>query len=243
MAGLTYKPWRRRAVRRICASSLPPSKNSWYDAGVLQHVATWVQQFIADAGYVGLFVMIFLESTLVPIPSLLVMPFAGFMAAQGHFSLPVILVINSAGAVAGSAFSYWVGMRGGTRLLETYGKYFFIKPADIARTEAFFAKHGVWTILIARFMPVIRHLISIPAGVARMRLSIFVTQTFIGATIWGGGLMIVGYVLGSRWQEVAMIAKKFDLAIAISTVLVIVAVAVRFYLKRRKAALAATKPA
>lgn len=209
---------------------------------MLQHVATWVQQFIADAGYAGLFVMIFLESTLVPIPSLLVMPFAGFMAAQGHFSLPAILAINSAGAVSGSLFSYWVGMRGGTRLLETYGKYFFIKPADISRTEAFFAKHGVWTILIARFMPVIRHIISIPAGVARMRLATFVTQTFLGATIWGGGLMIVGYVLGSRWQEVAMIAKKFDLAIAIATVLVIVAVAVRFYLKRRKAALAAAAP-
>lgn len=207
-----------------------------YDQSVVEQVAASVQEFISGVGYPGLFVLIFLESTLVPIPSMLVMPFAGFLAAQGTFSLPAVLLVNALGALTGSLFSYWLGLRGGTLLLERYGKYFFIKPADIARTAQFFARYGAWAILIARFMPVIRHIISIPAGVARMRVSTFAVQTVVGASLWGGGLIVVGYVLGSRWREVIAVAKKFDLAVAVTIALLLVAFVARFYLKRRRAA-------
>jgi membrane protein DedA with SNARE-associated domain len=206
---------------------------------VLDSIAHFVQDLIRDIGYPGLFLLIVLESTLVPIPSLLVMPFAGFMAARGDFSLPVILAINSAAALTGSGISYWIGAAGGKPLLLKYGKYVLVRPADIEKTEAWFARHGGATIFIARFVPVVRHLISLPAGIARMRLPTFLLQTFLGASIWGGGLMIVGYELGARWEGVMKVAKKFDLAIAVAVVIGLIAAATVFILRRRRARAAA----
>jgi membrane protein DedA with SNARE-associated domain len=201
---------------------------------VLQDFAQAVQGLVRDLGYPGLFILIVLESTMVPIPSLLVMPFAGFMASQGDFSLPVILIINSTAALLGSALSYWLGAAGGKPLLLKYGKYVFVRPKDLEKTEEYFARHGKWTVLIARFLPVVRHIISIPAGIARMPLIPFFTQTFIGSTLWGGGLMIVGYELGSRWESIAAKAKRVDLVIAAMIVLVLLAVGIRFVMRRRR---------
>jgi membrane protein DedA with SNARE-associated domain len=207
---------------------------------MLADFAKWVQGLIADLGYPGLFILIVLESTMVPIPSLLVMPFAGFLAAQGHFALPVILVINSTAALTGSGLSYWMGAAGGKPLLLKYGKYVLVRPKDLEKTEVYFAQHGTWTILIGRFLPVVRHIISIPAGIARMPLVPFFTQTFVGSTIWGGGLMVVGYVLGARWEGIAAKAKRVDLVIAGLIVLGIVGLGLRFYLRRRKERAATT---
>jgi membrane protein DedA with SNARE-associated domain len=202
---------------------------------VLDSVATWIQQFITDVGYGGLFLMIVLESTMVPIPSLLVMPFAGYMAFKGVYSLPVILAINGAGALTGSLLSYWLGAAGGKPLLLKYGKYVFVRPADLEKTEAFFHKYGAWTVFIARFVPVARHLISVPAGVARMPLPRFLLQTFLGAMMWGGGLMVMGYVLADRWHDIAVKAKRVDLVIAVLIVLTAAVVVFRWIRKRRAA--------
>jgi membrane protein DedA with SNARE-associated domain len=201
---------------------------------VLQDFAHAVQNLVVSLGYPGLFLLIVLESTMVPIPSLLVMPFAGYLAAQGEFSLPVILIINSLGALTGSLLSYWLGAAGGKPILLRYGKYLFIRAKDLEKTEEYFARHGGKTIFIGRFLPVVRHLISIPAGIARMPLPKFLTLTFLGASIWGGGLMVLGYQLGSNWESIAAKAKRVDLLIAGVIVLVILAVAVRFVLRRRR---------
>lgn len=211
---------------------------------MLEELARIVKQIVLDLGYPGLFVLIVLESTMVPVPSLLVMPFAGFLASQGDFSLPAILAINSAGAVTGSSLSYWLGAAGGKPLLLRYGKYVFVRARDIEKTEQYFARHGGKTIFIGRFLPVVRHLISIPAGIARMPLPSFLTLTFLGATLWGGGLMILGYELGSRWESVANKLKRVDLVIAAGVVLVILAIAIRFMLRRRRerAAVAQNNP-
>lgn len=201
---------------------------------MLQDFAHAVQDLVLRLGYPGLFLLIVLESTMVPIPSLLVMPFAGYLASQGELSLTAILVLNSAGALTGSSLSYWLGAAGGKPLLLRYGKYLFIRPKDIAKTEEYFARHGGKTIFIGRFLPVVRHLISIPAGIARMPLPQFLTLTFFGATIWGGGLMVLGYQLGSNWESIAAKAKRVDLVIAGVIVLAILAVVVRFVLRRRR---------
>lgn len=201
---------------------------------MLSDIAHAVQQLVVDLGYPGLFLLIVLESTMVPIPSLLVMPFAGFLASRGDFSLPVILVINSVAALTGSLFSYWLGAAGGKPLLMRYGKYVFVRPKDIEKTEEYFAKHGGKTIFIGRFLPVVRHLISIPAGIARMPLVPFSALTVAGASMWGGGLMVLGYWLRENWEPVVTKAKRFDLVIALGIVVVIAAVAVRFYLRRKR---------
>ena len=201
---------------------------------MLHQVSEAAQWLILTIGYPGLFLLIVLESTMVPVPSLLVMPFAGYLAFKGDFSLPLILAINSAGALTGSGLSYWLGAAGGKPLLERYGKYVFVRRKDLDRTEAYFAQHGGKTIFIGRFLPVVRHLISIPAGIARMPLAPFLTLTFLGASIWGGGLMVLGYVLGERAMAVAAEAKRYDLVIAGVVVLAIVAVAIRFVVRRRR---------
>lgn len=198
-------------------------------------IAHALQDLIVDLGYWGLFFLIVLESTAVPVPSLLVMPFAGFLASQGHFSLLGILAVNSAGAMVGSSLSYWFGLAGGKRLLMRYGRWILIRPEDIARTELYFEKYGARTIFIARFLPVVRHIISIPAGIARMNLAKFLPLTFAGATLWGGGLMILGHQLGANWEGVVRTWKKFDLLFALVVLSLLVFFAVRFLRKRRQA--------
>jgi membrane protein DedA with SNARE-associated domain len=204
-------------------------------------IAHTIQELIVDLGYWGLFLLIVLESTAVPVPSLLVMPFAGYLASRGYFSLPAILAINSAGALVGSGLSYWFGAAGGKPLLLKYGRWILVKPADIERTEQFFARFGARTIFIARFVPVVRHIISIPAGIARMRLTTFFGLTFAGATLWGGGLMVLGYQLGANWETVVKTWKKIDLFVAAVIVISIVYLAVRF-VRRRRALTHATEP-
>lgn len=200
----------------------------------MQEVAKFFQHVIETLGYPGIFLLVVLESTLVPVPSTLVFPFAGFLAAKGLFSLPVVLVLNSAGALVGSAVSYWIGAAGGKPLLVKYGKYLLIRQKDIEKTENWFATHGKATILIARFVPVVRHIISLPAGIARMRLVPFFVQTFIGATLWGGFLILLGYYMGEHWDTVATKIKRFDLVIGGAIVVAVLVFAVRFFVKRRR---------
>ena len=201
---------------------------------MLDSFAKFVQDVVLQLGYPGLFLLITLESTLVPIPSELVMPFAGFMASRGEFSLPVILVINSVAALLGSGLCYGIGVVGGKPFLERYGKYFLVRKHDIEKTERFFAKHGQKTILIGRFLPVIRHVISVPAGIARMPLPGFFLQTFIGSTIWGGVLILLGYYVGSNWETFATKLKHVDLLIGGILVVGLVALAIRFVVRRRR---------
>ena len=201
---------------------------------MLEQFATWVKDVIQAMGYPGVFLLITLESTLVPIPSELVMPLAGAMASRGDFSLPLVLVINSVAALVGSTICYYIGAKGGKPFLERYGKFFLLRKHDLEKTERVFAKHGKWVILIGRFLPVVRHVISIPAGIARMPLRTFWLQTFIGSTIWGGFLIILGYQLGENWEAVAGKLKRMDLVIGAVIVVALLAVATRFVLRRRR---------
>lgn len=200
----------------------------------MQEVAKFFQDVVASLGYPGLFILVVLESTLVPVPSTLVFPFAGFLAAKGIFSLPVVLVLNSVGALVGSGIGYWMGAAGGKPLLVKYGKYVLIRQKDIEKTETWFSKHGKATILIARFVPVVRHIISLPAGIARMKLVPFFVQTFIGASLWGGFLIVLGYYMGEHWDTVANKIKRFDLVIGGAIVIAVLVVAIRFFVKRRR---------
>jgi len=198
----------------------------------MEAIALHIQSFVASAGYPGLFLLVLIESTVVPVPSELVLPFAGDLAAQGLMSLPLVFVMNSVGALVGSGLSYWFGAAGGKPLLLKYGKYVMVRPADIARTEAFFGRRGNATVLIARFVPVVRHIISIPAGVARMPLVPFFVQTFIGSTLWGGTLILIGYELD--WKPIATTLKKVDLFIGVGIIVVVMVMAARFVLRRRR---------
>jgi membrane protein DedA with SNARE-associated domain len=199
----------------------------------VKQIIEFIQHIVSSMGYPGLFALIMLESTLIPIPSELVMPFAGYLAHTGEFSLPVILVINSVAALVGSGLCYWIGKAGGKPLLVKYGKFIGVRKKDIEKTEAYFARHGKATILVSRFLPVIRHIISIPAGIARMPLPAFFLQTFIGATIWGTVLILIGYELGN-WAVIAEKLKHVDLLVGLGIVALLLALGIRFVLRRRR---------
>lgn len=202
-----------------------------------------LQDFIGNIGYLGLFILMVLESTFVPVPSVLVMPFAGFMASAAYhgphpMTLPMVIAMNSLGAIVGSYAFYWFGRKGGKPILLKVGKWFLVKPADIDKTEVYFQKPGRYTVLIARFIPVVRHFISFVAGLGHMRMGPFMLQTFVGATVWGGFLATVGYMLGENWESFVTTFKKFDLVIAGAILLTAVVLYLRWR-KKRKAAQAA----
>lgn len=159
---------------------------------------TW---FINQCGYVGVFLLMTLESMVAPIPSELVMPFAGFLIFTGHFSVAMVMVASTLGSIVGSLLSYGMGMLGKPVVLR-YGRYLLLNPHHLEWTEEFFLRHGGKTIFISRFIPVVRHLISIPAGLARMPLIPFILYTAVGATLWNGFLTYLGFRLKQNWPVI-----------------------------------------
>jgi membrane protein DedA with SNARE-associated domain len=159
---------------------------------------TW---FINQCGYVGVFLLMTLESMVAPIPSELVMPFAGFLIFTGHFSVAPVMVVSTLGSIVGSLLSYGMGMLGKPVVLR-YGRYLLLNPHHLEWTEEFFLRHGGKTIFLSRFIPVVRHLISIPAGLARMPLIPFILYTAVGATLWNGFLTYLGFRLKQNWPVI-----------------------------------------
>jgi membrane protein DedA with SNARE-associated domain len=142
------------------------------------------------------------ESMLLPVPSEAVMPFAGFLAAQGRFSLPLVLLAALLGSLVGSLVSYALGAWGIEPALERWGKYLFVKKEHLAASHRWFERRGALAVFFARFVPGVRHVVSIPAGTARMPLGPFLLATALGAGAWNAVLAIAGYELGSRWADV-----------------------------------------
>ena len=156
---------------------------------------TW---FINQCSYLGVFLLMTLESMVAPIPSELVMPFAGFLIFTGQFGVVPVMVASTLGSIVGSLLSYGMGMLGKPVVLR-YGRYLLLNVHHLDWTEQFFSRHGGKTIFISRFIPVVRHLISIPAGLARMPLIPFILYTAVGATLWNGFLTYLGFRLKQNW--------------------------------------------
>ncbi|MBU2523343.1 MAG: DedA family protein [Nanoarchaeota archaeon] len=172
-----------------------------------------ITAFISSVGYWGMFFLMALESTMFPLPSELVMPFAGFLVANGTFEFWTALIVSTIGCLAGSLFSYYLGYYGGIPFVRKFGRYFLINEHHLKKSEEWFAKRGDITILIGRFIPGIRHVISIPAGVGRMNLFEFSMFTIIGAGIWNAILLWLGYILEKNWQLVYHYTEYIDMFI------------------------------
>jgi membrane protein DedA with SNARE-associated domain len=178
-------------------------------------IAKFAIWLISTVGYLGLFVLMILESMFIPIPSELVMPFAGFLAGQGKLSLILVIVVSSIGSIVGSLISYYIGMIGGNVFVLKLGKYFLLDEEDLKKTEKWFAKKGESTILIGRLIPVVRHLISIPAGIGKMHLGKFCAYTLAGATLWNSFLAILGYILAENWNLVRQYSEPLSIIAAV----------------------------
>ena len=148
----------------------------------------WVQH----GGYWGIILLMAMESSIVPVPSEIVIPPAAFLAAQGHLSLAGVVLAGTFGSYLGSALSYWVSLLVGRPVIARYGKYFMLGEAKIARAETWLERYEAGGIFFARLLPVIRHLISIPAGILRMNFGVFSVMTVLGAGLWCSVLAFLG---------------------------------------------------
>ena len=161
-------------------------------------LASWME-FVLAWGYVGVFVMMVFESTAVPIPAEVVIPPAAFWAAQGRFNIAGIVVAATIGSWVGSATSYWIAWKLGRPLVERYGRYVLMSPPKIAAADRWFDAYGTGGIFVARLLPGIRHVISIPAGLFRMNFRLFSLMTVLGAGLFNGALAWFGMkVLGDQ---------------------------------------------
>jgi membrane protein DedA with SNARE-associated domain len=188
--------------------------------GLTESLCYYNTMFINQCSYLGVFVLMALESMIAPIPSELVMPFAGFLIFTGHFNPLAVMVASSLGSIVGSLLSYGMGMLGEPVVLR-YGRYLLLNPHHLEWTKNFFARHGGKTIFISRFIPVVRHLISIPAGMARMRLLPFIIYTLVGATLWNGFLTYLGVRLKENWRLIQKYTHILDVLVILALVAVV----------------------
>lgn len=183
---------------------------------ITEHITELAVQILDKAGYTGAAVLMALESMIAPVPSEAVMPFVGFQVADGKWNLGLAIFATSLGSLVGSLLSYWLGLYGGKPLVLKVGKYLLLNRHDLEMTERFFQKkQGLWTVFAARFVPVIRHFISIPAGIGRMPLGPFLAVSIVGATLWNTFLLVCGMKLREHWTVIQTYSHQVDIAIVV----------------------------
>ncbi|HZV11632.1 MAG TPA: DedA family protein [Candidatus Kapabacteria bacterium] len=174
---------------------------------------------IHQGGYAGIFILMTMESMVFPVPSELIMPFAGFLILSKEFSIAGVLAASSIGSISGSVISYYIGSKGGRPAVLKVGKYLLLDESHLDQTERFFSKYGEKAIFFARFIPVVRHLISIPAGIGKMDLTKFIIYTVAGATLWNMILAFAGIQLGERWELIHQYSRILDIIIVCAAVI------------------------
>lgn len=194
-------------------------------------IAAWVEQYVAHLGYVEIFFLMAMESSLVPLPSELVMIPAGYLSAQGVLNPWLAALVGGAGSVFGASINYAIGRYAGRAFLLRYGRYLLIDERKYHEAEKLFLRNALWATFICRFIPVIRHLISLPPGVFGMRLLPFLTVTMLGATLWCGVLIVIGHHFG---ESVANVMRHWSNEIGVVACLLVGAFVLRFLLKKPK---------
>ena len=202
---------------------------------ITERISEIAVKILDTTGYAGAGFLMCLESMIAPVPSEAVMPFVGFQVADGRWNFAAAVAVTSLGSIVGSLLSYWMGYYGGKPVVLKIGKYLLLNQRDLERTEQFFhRKQGIWTVFVSRFIPVVRHFISIPAGMGKMRLWPFLGVTLIGATLWNTFLLICGMKLREHWTVVQKYSHQVDIVV-LAAIVIVVAYFVRKRLRERKA--------
>jgi membrane protein DedA with SNARE-associated domain len=186
---------------------------------VITTLASWVVAVISATGYLGVVFLMAIESACIPLPSEIIMPFAGYLVSIGKANLLWVATAGALGCNIGSTVAYYVAAMGGRPVLERYGKYVLISRADLQRTDRFFERYGSATVFFGRLLPIVRTFIAFPAGLARMPMLKFQVYTFLGSWPWCLALAYVGFVLGARWDSDPTLRKlfhDFDAVIAVA---------------------------
>ncbi|MHB1942661.1 MAG: DedA family protein [Acidiferrobacteraceae bacterium] len=196
---------------------------------MIESLGTALLAIIGRWGYVGLALLMTLESACIPLPSEIIMPFAGYLVFTGAMSITGATLAGTVGCVVGSLIAYAIGAGGGRAWLERHGRYLLIRRADLDWADRWFARHGDATVFVGRLLPVVRTFIALPAGVSHMNHMRFVLYTAAGSVLWCLGLVLIGARLGPRWQSLAPYFHRFDLLIAALGVL-----SVALYVRRHR---------
>jgi membrane protein DedA with SNARE-associated domain len=166
----------------------------------------WIFTFMEEFGYIGIMAIIALENLFPPIPSELVLPFGGFMTTRTLLTVPGVIIASTVGSVLGAVILYWVGRLVNVSRLESFvgrwGHILRVKKRDIRTAEGWFLRYGNWTVFFCRLVPVVRSLISIPAGMAKMNFSTFIIFSTLGTLVWNTILVSLGAFLGESWEVI-----------------------------------------
>ncbi len=189
---------------------------------ILDFLANFVVNTIGQIGYFGIFILMLVESCGVLMPSEVIMPFSGFLVADGRMNFWLVAILGAFGNLIGSLLAYWIGYRGGRPLIEKYGKYILISKHDLNLADKYFAKYGDWMVFFGRMLPVVRTFISFPAGISKMDIKKFSIFTFAGALPWCLIFTYLGVKMGSNWENIRAKLHNFDLSIGILLVVLVV---------------------
>lgn len=196
---------------------------------MLEPIVNYVVETVGALGYIGIFFMMFLESSFFPFPSEVVMIPAGYLAYKGEMNIYLAILAGVAGSLAGALFNYYLAIKFGRVILLKYGRYVFIKEETIVNMENFFEKHGAISTFFGRLIPAVRQYISFPAGLAKMNLVLFSLYTSLGAAIWVVILTLLGYYIGDN----EALIKEYLRYIIISILLIIAIFGFYYYKKQR----------
>lgn len=192
-----------------------------------QIVIPFLASLYGAVGYVGVMVAMAIESAMVPLPSELILPYAGWLVSDptqlepltgGPWSFWIVVVVATIGNTLGSLVAYAIGAYGGRPFLERFGRYLLIRPHEIEIADDFFRRYGAATVFFGRLLPIVRTFISFPAGVTRMPLRRFIAYSTAGALPWSIALVWAGEQLGANWTDIRHALQPFDLAIAVAVV-------------------------
>ncbi|EGY4461730.1 DedA family protein [Listeria monocytogenes] len=197
---------------------------------------TWITSIMADFGYIGIFVLIMVENLFPPIPSEIILTFGGFMTTVTSLNVVMVIIIATLGSVVGAILLYKVASYFGkerlTKIVLKYGRILRLKESDIERAENFFLKYGSWAVFLCRMIPLIRSLISIPAGMTKMKMSKFLILTTAGSLLWNTVLIGLGAMLGESWSEIVVFMDSFS-TIIYSIIAILVVVGLGFFFRAR----------
>ena len=193
---------------------------------------------MADAGYVAIYLLILLETVFPPIPSEIILGFGGYMTTQTSLTVPGVIIVSTLGALSGALVFYALGRflqpSRFEALILRYERTLRLKYSDIERAEGWFRRYGPWTVLVCRVIPVLRSLISIPAGMARMRLVPFIILTTIGSAVWNTLVVSAGALLGDNWERIVEILDSYSVVVYVLLAAIAAGLLI-FYLRWRAA--------
>jgi membrane protein DedA with SNARE-associated domain len=194
---------------------------------VLSSLTNWITRTIADHGLIAVFGLMLLESACIPVPSEVIMLYAGYLVSIGQFGLVAAVVAGVLGNLAGSIIAWWAGSAGGRDLILRRGRSIHVTEARLALADRWFERYGERTVLIARCVPIVRTFISLPAGIAKMPLGRFALYTTVGCVPWVLGLTLLGYAVGDNWETLHSRLAFLDYIVAAAIVAGIAWLAVR----------------